>query len=220
MQKLINGILDFRRHTLPAYRATFARLADRQAPPVLFITCADSRVVPNLVTQSDPGDLFMVRNIGNLIPHAAEQQETHSVPAALEYAVQVLGVSDIVVCGHSNCGAMGALLSGTVPETATQLRGWLSLGDGALRRFRDAPEVNHALSEIDQLAQANVLEQLHNLESYPYVAEQIASGKLSLHGWYFDVGSAEIAAWEPELRRFVAIDEVEGERIGQRLVHP
>jgi carbonic anhydrase len=217
MKKLVEGILDFRRHVWPAYRRTFERLADRQAPPVLFITCSDSRVVPHLVTQSDPGDLFKVRTIGNLVPHSEGQHDAHSVPAALEFAVLVLGVSDIILCGHSNCGAMKALLSGDVPKEAKHLRGWLKFGDGALQRYCSAPEVDHSLPDHDQLAEANILEQLANLRSYSYIAEREAAGTLRLHGWFFDVGKAAIHAWEPELAQFVEIDEEEGDRIIRHL---
>src|SRR3990167_5638666 len=108
MQKLLNGALTFRRHMFSAYRDLFERLAQGQAPEALFITCSDSRVVPNLITATDPGDLFVLRNIGNIIPPYDPDDKDNAEAAAIEYALGVLGVRDIVICGHSSCGAMNA----------------------------------------------------------------------------------------------------------------
>lgn len=217
MRKLIEGILDFRRHVFPAYRMTFARLAGSQSPDCLFIACADSRVVPNLFASTQPGDLFVMRNIGNVVP-PAEETADHSVGAAIEFAVKALGVKDVVVCGHSNCGAMKALLSGRVPDGAPHLAAWLEHGHASLERFRaQAPAPADAnLPDHDRLSRLNVLQQMQNVESHPAVKEQIARKALRVHGWWFDIGSADVFAWEPELG-FVLIDETESQRILDRL---
>ncbi len=211
MKKLIQGLIDFRRHTLPAYRLTFAKLAQSQNPDCLFIACADSRVVPNLFASTNPGDLFVVRNVGNLVPTHAAAATDQSVSSALEYSVLVLGVSDIVVCGHSNCGAMKGLLDGPLPEGAATLAGWLAHGKSSLDRMVKENE-GMQFPIHDRLSRANVLEQVDHLRSFPFVRQRISEEKIRVHGWWFDVGSADVYAHEPELG-WVLIDEVEGARI-------
>lgn len=222
MEKLIQGILEFRRHVFPAYRMTFARLAGSQQPDCLFVACADSRVVPNLFASTQPGDLFVVRNVGNLIPPHRDphDRDPHrrdapsvesSVPAALEFALQSLQARHVVVCGHSNCGAMRGLLH--PPRSDTHLAAWLSHGAQALRRLRAEGAPDRGLSEVDQLSQVNVLTQVEHVETYPFVRERIRSGHLRVHGWWFDVGTAEVHVFDPERRRFAPIDEAQAARM-------
>lgn len=227
MRKLIQGILEFRRHVFPAYRMTFSRLAQGQAPDCLFIGCADSRVVPNLFASTQPGDLFVVRNVGNLVPAATPPlpaSPESSVGAALEFAVLNLEVPDIVVCGHSGCGAMKGLLGGAVgnPTTPEHLAAWLANGAPALERLRAGavPPLDGggaALQEHDRLALVNVLLQVEHVLSHPPVRERVDAGRLRVHGWFFDIGSADVYAYEPALERFAVIDQVEAERILERL---
>jgi carbonic anhydrase len=216
MKKLIRGLLDFQRHALPAYRATFSRLAKGQSPDCLYIGCADSRVVPNLLVSTDPGDLFVVRNVGNLVaPSDATGQSVgdQSEAAAVEFALLHLPVVDVVVCGHSGCGAMKALLAGDVDPRAPNLGSWLDLGRGALRSLERGGPVGEGLSPADRLSQLNVLQQLEHLRTYPLVRERLAAGTLRLHGWWFDIGHAQVHAYRPARERFVPIDEMEGERM-------
>jgi carbonic anhydrase len=216
MKKLIRGLLDFQRHGLPPYRATFARLAKGQSPDCLFITCADSRVVPNLLVSMDPGDLFVMRNVGNMVAPsnaAGQSMGDHSEAAALEYSLLHLPVMDVVVCGHSGCGAMKALLAGNVDPRAPNLQSWLEIGRGALRSLELGGPVGQGLSPADRLSQLNVLQQLEHLRSYPLVRERLAAGTLRLHGWWFDIGQAQVHAYHPAREIFVPIDEVEGERM-------
>lgn len=211
MKKLIQGLVDFRRHTLPAYRLTFAKLAKSQNPDCLFIACSDSRVVPNLFASTNPGDLFVVRNVGNLVPTHATASRDQSVSSALEFSVLALGVNDIVVCGHSNCGAMKGLLGGQLPEGASTLGGWLSHGQSSLARMAKEDDGGD-LPDYDRLSRANVLEQVDHLRSFPFVQQRISEGKVRVHAWWFDVGSADVYAHEPDLG-WVLIDEEEGARI-------
>jgi carbonic anhydrase len=213
MKKLVRGILDFRRNVLPAYRMTYQRLAKSQTPDCLLVACADSRVAPNTFASTVPGDMFVVRNVGNLVPPcqsgpAAPQHS--STGAALEFAVLKLEVRDLIVCGHSNCGAMRAVLEGTdqLPE---HLRTWLdSVGRAETHGLEDCPD----LGAQDQLSQRNVLQQLEHALSYPFVQERVAAGKLSVHGWWFDIGTAEVLAYEPGgPPRFQPIDEELAERL-------
>ena len=216
MKKLIQGLLDFQRHGLPAYRATFARLANGQRPDCLFIACADSRVVPNLLVSTDPGDLFVMRNVGNMV--APADASGHSVAdwseaAAVEYALLHLPVEDVVVCGHSSCGAMKALLGGNVDARAPNLGDWLNLGRSALQLLEHAGLVGEGLPPADRLSQLNVLQQLEHLRTYPLVRERLAAGTLRLHGWWFDIATGLVHVYRPRRERFVPIDEVEGEQM-------
>lgn len=216
MKKLIQGLLDFQRHALPAYRSTFARLAKGQSPDCLFITCADSRVVPNLMVSMDPGDLFVIRNVGNLVSPAdlkGQSMGDLSEAAALEFSLLHLPVEDVVVCGHSGCGAMKALLAGNVDQNTPHLGHWLENGRGALNAYERGGTVGEGLSPADRLSQLNVLQQLEHLRTYPLVRARLEAGTLRLHGWWFDIGRAQVHAYNPTHERFVPIDEAEGERI-------
>ncbi|HYO55536.1 carbonic anhydrase [Archangium sp.] len=220
MKKLIHGLLDFQRHGLPAYRATFARLAHGQSPDCLFIACADSRVVPNLFVSTHPGDLFVMRNVGNLVPPSDAtglSLSDRSEAAALEFSLLHLPVEDVVVCGHSGCGAMKAVLAGYDDQRTPNLSSWLDIGRPALAAFERGGKVGEGLPPADRLSQLNVLQQLEHLRSYPLVRERLAAGTLRLHGWWFNIGHAQVHAYRPDLERFVAIDELEGERMLEEL---
>ncbi|WP_328614615.1 SulP family inorganic anion transporter [Amycolatopsis sp. NBC_00355] len=202
---LCRGASEFQRRTAPLLRDTWTGLADGQEPHTLFITCGDARIVPNLITTSGPGDLFTVRNIGNLVPPADGGADS-SVGAAIEYAVGVLGVAEIVVCGHSGCGAMKALL-GQAPPGLHQLGAWLRHGEPTLlRRGREAPLLlggRRPAAEADQLALQNVVQQLETLRGYPVVAAALERGGLRLTGMYFDVGAAQVSLLDDAARGFV-----------------
>lgn len=214
MQKLIQGILEFRRHVFPAYRLTFAKLAQSQKPDCLFIGCADSRVVPNLFASTQPGDLFVVRNVGNLVPkHGDAPGPESSVPAALEFAVQALGVKDIVVCGHSNCGAMKGLLK--PPAGLPNVSAWLDNGTPALERMKRSGPLDPAIPDHDQLSQVSVLTQVEHVETYPFIRERVTKGELRVHGWWFDVGTADVHVYDPAQKKFVILDEGQAERVLQ-----
>jgi carbonic anhydrase len=220
MKKLIQGLLDFQRHVLPSYRETFARLALGQSPDCLFISCSDSRVVPNLFASTNPGDLFVMRNVGNLMPPSDPVGRSigdESEAAALEFAISHLHVKDIIVCGHSECGAMKAILAGGVVEGAPNLTAWLRHGKSALERLEMEPTIGAGLKRHDRLSQLNVLTQLENTLTYPVVRRAVEAGELRLHGWWFDIREARVYAYEESRRQFVAIDETEGERLLERL---
>lgn len=226
MKKLIQGILEFRRSVFPAYRLTFSRLASSQSPDCLFIACADSRVVPNLFASTHPGDLFVVRNVGNLVAPAPVQGVSPaecSTGAALEFAVLSLGVSDIVVCGHSNCGAMKGLLAGRdrAPSLPPHLSAWLENGAMSLERHQrgDSPTIagREDLPEHDRLSLMNVLAQLDHVASHPFVRERVEAGTLRLHGWWFDVGSADVYTYERDQEQFVLIDETAAARLQEQM---
>ncbi|MDT0468310.1 MULTISPECIES: carbonic anhydrase [Streptomyces] len=163
----------------------FARLAEGQSPQVLFITCSDSRVVPALITGARPGELFELRTAGNIVPPYASEHPT-SEAATIEYAVEVLGVRDVVVCGHSHCGAVGALVRGDDLTAVPAVRDWLA---------HAAPEPRAADAEDPAVADAvqnHVLAQLLRLRSYPCVEQRLTAGLLRLHGWYYEVHTGAV----------------------------
>lgn len=198
MEKLYKGIHKFRESYFTKEEDFFKGLSHSQGPEVLFITCSDSRVDPNLVTQSRPGELFIVRNVGNIIPPYDAIKDKNSVVAAIEFAVLVLGVKDIILCGHSNCGAMAALCTDEEKFIGMpHLRDWLKIASpvkgmvGAV--YPDlAGEARQRKTEEE-----NILFQLRNIETYPFVAERLNNGELHLHGWYYEIGTGEIYSYNP-----------------------
>lgn len=220
MRKLIEGIVEFRRTVQKGYREAFGRLATGQAPDTLFIACSDSRVVPNTFASTNPGDLFVIRNVGNLIPPCGKHGVSGSdegEAAAIEFSVMSLKVSDIIVCGHSECGAMRALVDNRNKVPTPNLRRWLRHGDEATERLKSGVSLDKSLSDINQLSQLNVLLQMEHVQSYPAVKERVEAGNLSVHGWWFDIAKADVYAFEKELKKFVLIDEEEAERILPKL---
>ncbi|WUS97756.1 SulP family inorganic anion transporter [Streptomyces sp. NBC_00708] len=196
--RLVRGLSSFQRDTAPLVRGELARLArEGQRPSQFFITCADSRLVTSMITASGPGDLFTVRNIGNLVPLPDAEEGDHSVGAAIEYAVDVLGVESITVCGHSDCGAMNALLAGASDDPDTSLGRWLRHGLPSLGRVSSTSDTQPRFSgrlpanAVEQLCLTNVVQQLDHLRAHPSVARRIADGSLQLHGMYFHVAEAQ-----------------------------
>ncbi|MCF4139585.1 transporter [Streptomyces sp. Tue 6430] len=197
-RQLLRGISAFQRNTAPLVRGELARLArEGQQPSQLFLTCADSRLVTSMITSSGPGDLFVVRNVGNLVPPPGEESGDDSVAAAIEYAVDVLKVRSITVCGHSGCGAMQALLNAEPGDVQTPLRRWLRHGLPSLERMADAGRPRARLAgrtaadAAEQLCLTNVVEQLDHLRAHESVARSLRAGELELHGMYFHVGEAQ-----------------------------
>ena len=217
MRKLINGIVEFRQNNLETYRKKFAKLALGQNPDTLFIACSDSRVVPNAFASTDPGDLFVIRNVGNLIPCCGEDGHSsadESEAAAIEFAVMNLEVSNIIVCGHSDCGAMHTLIRGREKVKAPNLRAWLRHGETSLNRL---PKDVEMATAANRLSKQNVLQQLENLKTYPLIEDRIRRGKLSLHAWWFELISANVYSYDAESSDFILIDEKGAKLILERL---
>ncbi|MFF5759697.1 bifunctional SulP family inorganic anion transporter/carbonic anhydrase [Streptomyces longwoodensis] len=196
--QLVRGISAFQRNTAPLVRDELERLArEGQRPSQLFLTCADSRLVTSMITSSGPGDLFVVRNVGNLVPLPGEDSGDDSVAAAIEYAVDVLEVRSITVCGHSGCGAMQALLNAEPGEAHTPLKRWLRHGLPSLERMADdgrpwARLAGRAAADaVEQLCLTNVVQQLDHLRAHASVDRALRAGALELHGMYFHVGEAQ-----------------------------
>ncbi|MFD7012825.1 carbonic anhydrase [Streptomyces sp. NPDC059928] len=182
MQDLAEGVARFQHGVFPAKADLFAHLAATHTPATLFISCSDARVVPELITQSEPGELFVIRTAGNLVP--AHTPGPDGVAASIEYAVAVLGVSDIVVCGHSACGAMTALAERHDLAGLPAIADWL--------RHADAAPARAGTGELDALVRANVLAQLANLATHPSVARALTENRLGLHGWVYDIPTGTV----------------------------
>ncbi len=217
MRKLIQGIIDFRKNLTEDNRTLFAKLAPGQEPDALFIGCSDSRVVPNLFTSTNPGDLFVLRNIGNLIPPASSSFQDTSVPAAIEFSVFSLNVSDIIVCGHSECGAIQALVQGVDTLSCPNLKSWLKYGEESLNKVRKGFIINPSLSEHNQISQVNVLQQMKHITSYPFIRDRLEKKQLRVHGWWFDIAQSDVYCYEQNLNQFVLIDKKEATLILERL---
>lgn len=217
MKKLIQGIVDFRKNLTEENRELFAKLALGQKPDALFIACSDSRVVPNLFASTNPGDLFVLRNIGNLIPPASHSQQENSISAVIEFSIFTLNVANIIVCGHSECAAMKALAQGVDPLTCPHLDSWLKYGKESFNKVKEGFIINPKLSLHNQISQVNVLQQMEHISSYPFVRERIEKKELRIHGWWFDIAHADVYCFEQELNQFVLIDEKEAELILGRL---
>ncbi|WGF90039.1 carbonic anhydrase [Marinivivus vitaminiproducens] len=209
MDELIQGARRFRDEVFPRQRGLFNQLAvEGQAPKTLVISCADSRVVPEMITQSAPGQIFVCRNVGNIVPPTG--QGVGGVSSVIEYAVAALGVTDIVVCGHSGCGAMKALSQPDSLEGMPNVAAWLRHADAARQVVAEAyPAGMDGDAHVRSLALENVAAQLGHLRTHPAVAARIASGAVRLHGWFFDIASGEVLALDGELGRFVKLADAE-----------
>jgi len=192
--RLLEGVDRFRNVARQRYRGLFTRLAEGQSPHTLFVTCSDSRVSPLLVTGTEPGEVFVHRNVGNIVPRSGADAMP-AEGAAVEYAVGVLGVKQIVVCGHSSCGAMNAIRNGAIPPELPSVAKWLGDARGVLDRVPPG-------ASPDAMARMNALIQVENLRSYDIVRRKLESGELTLHAWFYDIGRAEIEAWDPEKSGF------------------
>jgi len=218
MEKLLRGIVDFRRNKLPGVGPLLRDLAERgQRPDVLFFACSDSRVVPSLMVSTDPGDLFIVRSVGNLVaPASKEGISTGDVSeaSAIEFAVHVLGVKHIVVCGHSRCGAMKATLKGRdTIEGAPNLVSWLGNAEPSFARLVRTGNISLNLPPEDRLSQANVLQQIDNVATYARVRDLVDAGKLVLHAWWYDIATGDVWVYDEPRGGYILLDEAEAERV-------
>jgi carbonic anhydrase len=204
MERLIEGVRRFQSHVYSAQRQLFERLVEGQEPLALFISCSDSRINPNLITQTEPGELFIFRNAGNIIPPYGASNGGEA--AAIEYAVSVLKVEDIIVCGHSRCGAIGALLHPETVEALPSIRDWLLHAEATRRIISE--NYSHLVSDKSRLTAAveeNVLVQLENLRTHPCVAAALAREQLNLHAWVYELESGKVFAFDSSAGQFLPL---------------
>jgi len=203
MQKLVDGIHHFQENTVSTDREFFARLAEGQSPETLFITCSDSRIDPNLLTNTRPGELFVLRNAGNIVPPAGAANGGEG--ATIEYAVAALGVKNIIVCGHSHCGAMKGLLDLDGLAELPAVRGWLGHAESTRRVVRENYGHLEGPSLVAATVQENVLAQLENLRTHPAVAARVARGALNLYGWVYRIETGEVFSYDQGAGQFVPL---------------
>lgn len=203
MDKLLEGVRLFHESYYKPRRELFEKLSAGQQPSTLFITCSDSRIDPGLLTQTRPGELFVVRNAGNIVPRYGANGGGEC--ATIEYAVAALGVSEIVVCGHTGCGAMKALLQRDSVKDLPAVDAWLEharVPDGGGSNVENAGDADDE-GRLDALIESNVLAQFENLRTHPKVAEGLAAGRLRLHGWVYRIGHGDVTVYAGEQTRFV-----------------
>lgn len=205
MQKLVQGIHQFQSGIFSTKQQLFEGLVDGQHPLALFITCSDSRIDPNLLTQTEPGELFVLRNAGNIVPPYGVVND--GVAATIEYAVGVLGVEDIIICGHSHCGAMSGLLDQSKLDKLPAVRAWLSLAESTQRIMRENyAHITDADARLAATVEENVLVQLEHLRTHPTVAAALARKALNLHGWVYKFETGQVFGYRPQDGQFAPIE--------------
>lgn len=204
MEKVISGIARFQQQAFEERKDLFAELANGQSPEVLFITCADSRIDPNLITQTDPGDLFICRNAGNIVPPHAKA--SGGMTASVEFGVAALGCKHIVVCGHTDCGAMKGALNPGALDDLPHVQNWLDHARAAVEVVK-AKHGHAGHEELNAVTEQNVLLQLQHLRTHPVVASRISSGEISLHGWVYDIETGDVNCYDDTQDAFVPVHE-------------
>lgn len=216
MQKLIKGLHKFHHTYFNRQRRLFEQLASGQHPETLFITCSDSRIDPNLLTQTKPGEIFTLRNAGNIVPPYGVVGGGED--ATIEYAVAVLGVRHIIVCGHSHCGAMKASLHPETLDALPTVAAWLTHVEAARAKVM---ETYHGLAEsdlLDRLTEQNARTQLDNLHTHPAVAAKLSAGEVHLHAWVYHIHAGTVAAYDETRGEFVSMISPEGTPAKQKAV--
>jgi carbonic anhydrase len=209
MQRLVDGIHQFQQNIFTSHQALFQRLVDGQHPEALFITCSDSRLDVSMLTQTRPGELFIMRNAGNIVPPYGVLGGGEA--ATIEYAVSVLKVRDIIICGHSHCGAMNGLLH---PETVQELpavRAWLGQCEATARIIKENyRHITDPNARLTATVEENVLVQLENLRTHPSVAAAVGRGHLHLHGWVYKFETGQVFTYDPEQGQFTSVESLVG----------
>lgn len=201
MEKIRSGVTCFHDTVFPQHKEHFKKLAKQQRPNALFITCSDSRIHPNLITQTDPGDLFILRNPGNIVP-PYNATDPGSEAATIEYAVAVLKVPNIIVCGHSNCGAMDALLRRNELNQLPAVVSWLHYAETTLRIMQTSFADLEESKRIDVTIEQNVLAQVSNLRTHPSVAARLIAGDLQIFAWVYDIETGDVREFNAGANRF------------------
>lgn len=208
MDELIRGAAKFNRETEPELRSHLKRLAvEGQRPEALLITCVDSRVLPSTLTDARPGSLLTLRNIGNIVPKPEDSAAggDSSVASTISFAVEAMEVRHVIVMGHSECGGMAELSARRDDGRSDALGRWLQYGQRSLQRFDSGELAGHGLGDLDRLSQLNVLASLEALSQYAEVRRRIDRMQVTLHGWWFDIGAAQVLAYEPRAGRFLPV---------------
>jgi carbonic anhydrase len=208
MQKLVNGLHKFQNEVVATSKDLFARLAMGQEPDALFISCSDSRVIPTHITQTGPGDLFVIRNAGNIVPAwgSAGLGET----ASIEFAVTALKVRDIIICGHTHCGAMKGLLNLDGLDEMPSVKSWLGNAEATRRIILEKYKHLEGNARVTATVEENVLCQIENLRTHPSVRTRLAMGNLNIYGWVYKIETGEVFMYDPQRHEFVLFRDVDG----------
>ena len=218
VDSILRGLKRFQKKVFPKHRELFHKLALQQRPTALFITCADSRIDPCLLTQTKPGELFLCRVIGNIVPRYPES--IGGVSATIEYAVGVLGVPDVIVCGHTDCGVMKGVLNPEALKPLANVSAWLEHAQPA-REALAKPDFDLNNPEfLLALTERNVVEQLKNLHTHPSVAARLDQGNLKLHGWVYHIGEGIVTTYSSRRERFIRIRTIKPRKTKPRKRDP
>ncbi len=215
MPSILLGVNKFQDEVFPEKKALFEKLATGQSPEVLFITCADSRIDPSLMTQTTPGELFICRNAGNIVP--PHTNSTGGMTASIEFAIGALNVPHIVVCGHADCGAMKGAMNLEALNELPHTKEWLGYSKAAVQIVKEKGADWTPEQQMDALIRENVLLQLQHLRTHPMVAARLATGRVTLHGWVYDIKSGSVEAYDDGKGAFVPVKERYAERIRHHL---
>ncbi len=200
MKDVINGVMKFKEVGFTERKQLFSDLANQQNPDYLFITCSDSRIDPCLLTDTDPGELFICRNAGNVVP--PHTTATGGMTASIEYAVAVLNVKHIIICGHTDCGAMKGAINPESVESLPHVKEWLGHCSAAREVVKAKNNEEISLDHLDEVIEQNVLMQLQHLRTHPAVARKLATGQVELHGWVYSIGDGSVRAWDKDTNNF------------------
>jgi carbonic anhydrase len=205
LHEVVTGVARFQREAYPARKELFGTLAKGQSPAALMVACADSRVDPALITQTAPGQLFVCRNAGNIVPPHGSRDD--GMGASIEYAVSVLEIEHIIVCGHSDCGAMKGARAPESLDALPQVQAWLEHARAANLTVSEQADGLSEDETLDRLIEQNTLLQLAHLRTHPYVASRLASARLTLHAWVYDIGSGRVTCYDDTEGCFVSLSE-------------
>lgn len=215
MPKFAAGVVRFQTKVYPELKGLFEKLSQGQAPEALFITCSDSRIEPATITQTKPGELFIIRNAGNIVPPHTEH--TGGTTAAIEFAAMALTVPHIVVCGHSDCGAMKGALNARGLDSLPHVKKWLGYSDAALAIVEETANDLPDDERMDELIRQNVILQIQHLKTHPSVARRLAKGDLRLHGWVYDIKTGDIHAWDEASNTFKPVQDQYAQEVARHL---
>jgi carbonic anhydrase len=211
------GVIRFQNEVFPEKKELFEKLSKGQTPEALFITCSDSRIETAMITQTDPGELFICRNAGNIVP--PHMMYTGGMTASIEFAVAALKVPHIVICGHTECGAMKGALNPEGLDSLPHVKEWLGYSRAAVEVVKEIAPDADAEERMRLLLEQNVILQLQHLRTHPSVAARLARGDLQLHGWVYDIRTGGVNAYDEERKAFVPVDERYAKEVA-KLAHP
>lgn len=213
MPKFAAGVLNFQANVYPDNRSLFEKLSGGQSPEALFITCADSRIETAMITQTEPGELFVCRNAGNIVP--PHSNYTDGMDASIEYAMAALKVPHVVVCGHSGCGAMAGAMNPESLDGLPYVKEWLAFSKAAVDVVKATCANKSPEEQMDALIEQNVLLQLQHLRTHPAVATALAENRTELHGWVYNIGTGGVKAYDEKQGKFVLVDEKYAEAVAK-----